>query len=367
MGGLALGLLPGGVRESLGGVVEGLGGEPGVVAVGLVDQGVSTSGVFDFLVVAREGPGFEFHEMLDVGDFLVDLDWVPYEWVGAPVSPVVDHRLQGAVVLHDPEGVLGWAVAFVGKNYRSPGRVDVRADGCLARAEMFLSRASAAASRGDLETAELFSGFCWEPVARLVMDVAGVPAWRGDLAWGFRRACLRLGADAVWGWFVSRSGVSGLDLAGVERCVGMFEDVWFGVSDFLAGEGEAVRVLHGRLSREIGYLTGGLLLRRVLGRLEELVDSCDPLGATLYMRGWLLPLLEGYAWVLSSGVEEKYDYVSLFRVLRELGEPSVLEGALEVFGVSGLGEGAVLGEIDAARGVVGGLRADRRGLLEGTG
>jgi hypothetical protein len=88
-------------------------------------------------------------------------------------------------------------------------------------------------------------------------------------------------------------------------------------------------------------------------------------GAAMYMRGWLLPLLEGYAWVLASGVGEKYDYTSLFRTMREHGAAGVWEGALGVFGLGGVDEGVVLGEIDGARRVVGGVRLDRRRLVEG--
>ena len=362
-------VFPGVIRSSFEGIVGELAGEPEVVAIGLIGSwargDASDASDFDLLVVERSGLGYEFFEVVEWEGLPVDLNRVPWSWVGAPVSPVVDHRLREALLLHDPDGVLGWAMEFVGRSYRSPGRIDVRTDDCLATAETYLSRASAAAIRGDLEAASLFAGMCWVPVAHVLMDIAGVPVTRRDLVWGFWRACWKLGTLDVFDWFVSGSGVARLDAAGVGKSVGLFEDLWVRVSEFMEGEGDVVGRLHGRLRREISYLTGGLVLRRILGRVGEMLGAGHFVGASAYMRGWLLPLLEGYAWVLSSSVGEKYDYTSLFRTMGEYGASVIRDGALEVFGLEGVGEGAVLGDISGARRVVGGVRLDRRRLVEG--
>ena len=362
-------VFPGVIRSSFEGFVEELAGEPRVVAIGLIGSwargDASDASDFDLLVVERSGLNYEFNEMVERGGLRIDVNRVPWSWVGAPVSPALDHRLHEAVLLHDPDGVLDWAREFVGRNYRTPGRVDVRTEGYLVTAEMYLSRASSAATRGDLETASLFAGMCWVPVAHVLMDIAGVPVTRRDLVWGLHRACGRLGAGEVLDWFFSGSGVSALDLAGVRGGVGLFEGVWGMVSELLEGEGEAVGRLHGKLRGEIGYLTGRLFLRGVLGRVGEMLEAGHFVGASAYMRGWLVPLLEGYAWVLSSGVGEKYDYTSLFRTMGEHGASVIRDGALGVFGLEGVGEGAVLGEIDGARRVVGGVRLDRRRLVGG--
>jgi hypothetical protein len=357
------------IRSAFGGFVDEVSSEPRVVAVGLIGSwargDASDASDFDLMVVERSGLGYEFDEAVEWEGLSLDVNRVPWSWVGAPVSPVVDHRLHEVVVLRDPDGVLDWAMGFVGRNYRAPGRIEVRSDGYLAAAEMYLSRASSAASRGDLETASLFAGVCWVPVAHVLMDIAGLPVTRRDLVWGLHRACGRLGAGEVYDWFVSGSGVSGLDAAWVREGVGLFEGVWGGVSEFVGGEGEAVGRLHDQLRREIEYLTDGLVLRGILGRVGEMLGMNHYVGAAMYMRGWLLPLLEGYAWVLSSGVGEKYDYTSLFRTMGEHGSADILEGALAVFGLGDVREGLVLGEIDGARRVVGDVRLDRRRLIEG--
>lgn len=348
--------------------MDELADESGVVAMGLIGSwargDASYASDFDLMVVERSRLDYEFNEMVEWEGLPIDLNRVPWSWVGAPVSPAVDHRLREILVLHDPDRVLEWAREFVGRNYRTPGRIDVRTDDYLATAEMYLSRASAAAARGDLETASLFAGACWVPVARVLMDIAGLPITRRDMVWGFHRACGRLGVRGVYDWFVSGSGMSQLDDVGVGGSLGLFEDLWRGVSEFVEGEGEAVGRLHDRLKRGVEYLTNRLLLRRVLGRVGEMLEGDHFIGAAMYMREWLLPLLEGYAWILSSGVGEKYDYTSLFRVMREHGAAYVCKGALEVFGLGDVREGVVLGEIDEARRVVGDVRLDRRRLVE---
>jgi hypothetical protein len=85
--------------------------------------------------------------------------------------------------------------------------------------------------------------------------------------------------------------------------------------------------------------------------------------AVVYLRGWVLPLLEGFAWVASAVEGDKYDYTSLFRVVGGADE-GIREGALGVLGLSGVTEGAAGEALAGARRFVGDLRLDRRRLVD---
>ncbi len=98
------------------------------------------------------------------------------------------------------------------------------------------------------------------------------------------------------------------------------------------------------------------------------MEGCNPVGAVSYLRGRLLPLLEGLGWVASAKVGDRFDYTRLFRMLGGLGGGlGVYEGALDVFGLGGLDEGAVRGLVELARGLVSRVRGERLGLIAGLG
>ena len=79
-------------------------------------------------------------------------------------------------------------------------------------------------------------------------------------------------------------------------------------------------------------------------------------------------MLEGLGWVASAKVGDRFDYTCLFRMLGGLGGGlGVYDGAVDVFGLGGLDEGAVGGLVEGARGLVSRVRGERRGLIAGLG
>jgi hypothetical protein len=283
--------------------------------------------------------------------------------MGEPVNPVLDYRLHEVVVLSDPGGVLEAARRFVERGFMSPRRVEVRTDGLLANAEMQLSRASAALSRGDPETASAYVGAGMGVVAVVLMDVAGVPVTRRHLVWGLRRACVKLGLMDVYRRFLGLWGVSGVGRGEAAEAVEAFKATWAGVSGFVSGHGGVLGGLHGKVRRDVEYLTREPVLEGVLARAGEMMAVDGYVEAVVYLRGWMLPLLEGFAWVVSAVEGEKYDYTSLFRVVGRVDE-GIQEGALGVLGLSGVEERAAGDALAGARGLVGDLRLDRRRLID---
>ena len=360
-------VLPGSIRGIFSGLVEDLSGDPGVVALGLFGSWVrgegSASSDFDVLVVDGSGLDYEYGVVEVRGGLVVDLCRVPLGWVGEPVSPQMDYRLHETVVLYDPGGVLGAARGFVERVFMSRRRVEVRTEGLLATSEMQLSRASAALSRGDAETASAYVGAGLGSAAVVLMDVAGVPVTRRQFVWGLRRACVKMGMEGVYREFLARWDVSGVGRRKASEVVEGFEATWTGIAGFVSEHGGVLGGLHGKVRRDVKYLTGEPVLGGVLSRVEEMVDVDSCAEAVVYLRGWMLPLLEGFAWVASAVEGVKYDYTSLFRVVGGADE-GVREGALGVLGLAGVGEGAAGEALAGARRLVGDLRLDRRRLVE---
>jgi len=358
-----MGLLVMDLKSAVDGVVGRLVDRGGVVGVGLFG-GLSryewSGSVVDVLVVGGPRVSFEFEEILEFGGLLFDVNHVPYRVVGDVVSPDLDHRLFELDVLFDGEGVLSRAKVFVGEKYRSRGRVEVRTDGYLMGADMYMSRAASALTRGDVGSAVVYGEAAVTPVAHLLMDVAGFPVTRGALVWNLRRACERLRLMDVFGDFLEVMRLGGVDVEQASVLLKVFEDVWGYLRRVILGESGLPVGMPVRMRRDIEYLTSPLLLRLIQGRVGVLLDGFDSVGAVFYLRGWLLPLLEAYAWVVSSARGDKFDYTGLFRVVR--GDAVLYGGAGRVFGLGNVDARGLLVEV---RDLIGRVRGVRNSLIDG--
>ena len=341
-----------------------------VVAVGLFGgwarYDASAASTLDFLVVGGSGVDFESHELIEHGGLLLDVNHVPWRWLGEIVKPEVDHRLHEAIVLYDPKGLLGKARGFVEQNYRAPGRVDIRTEGYIAMADVYMSRASSAVTRRNLETASVYVDAGLESISGVLMDIAGVPIARESFVWNLRRACEGLGLMDFYRDFIDVSRLSGLEARDVVEVRRRFEGVWRQISGYLCDSGDALAGLHEVLKREVGYLTSRSMLGLLLAVAEDMLDGGNFVGAAVYLRGWLRRLLEGYAWVVSARRGNKLDYTSLFKTIGgDGGAGNVREGVVGVLGLGGVdGEGARRA-FERSRSMVSLVRSSRRGLIEG--
>ena len=360
--------LPKGIRSTFNNFIEDLAMQATVSSIGLFGSwsryDSSPASDYDVVVVDRRSFDYELHEIVEYGGLMMDITRIPKNWVDRVVSTDVDHMLHETIILYDPSGMLKRAKDWVEANYRNPGRIEVRTEQQLASADTYLSRASAAMTRGDLETASLFSDMSLNPIAHIIIDIADLPITRGSFVWNLRRACEKIDMIGIYKVIINNTRLIGLDKADVSSNLERFEGVWRKISQYLSDNREVVEGLHDKLKDEIKYLTDPTLLKGVYTRAEEMIDENNFIEAAHYMRSWLLPLLEDYAWLISAKQGAKFDYTSLFKTIRLYeGLSGVYDSAAEVFNVKNIERNAVRQEIETARSVITHTRNKRQDLI----
>lgn len=362
--------LPKGIRSTFDMFVEDVAKQATVSSIGLFGSwsryDASAASDYDVLVVDRRGFDYELHEIVEYRGLMMDITRIPKKWVDRVVSTDVDHMLNETIILYDPSGMLKRAKDWVEAHYRNPGRIEVRTEQQLANADTYLSRASASMTRGDLETASLFSDTSLMPIARIIMDVADIPITRGAFIWNLRRACEKIDMIGIYKVIINNTRLAGLDKADVSSYLDLFEGVWRKISLYMADNQEVIEGLHDKLKDEIKYLTDPTLLKGVFTRSEEMLDENNFIEAAHYMRSWLQSLLEDYAWLISAKQGAKFDYTSLFKTIRLYEGPAgIYDIAAEVFNVKNIEGNAVRQEIETARSVIAHSRKKRRELING--
>lgn len=361
--------LPTAISSTIKKLVEDLAKQATISSIGLFGSwpryDASPVSDYDVLVIDRRGFDYEFRERVDYGGLMMDITRIPKEWVDRVVIPGVDHMLHETIILYDPSGMLKRARDWVEANYRTPGRVEVRTEQYLSSADTYLSRASAAMVRGDLETTSLFSDMSLTPIAHIIMDVAGLPITRSAFIWNLRRACEKIDMIGIYKVIISTTRLAGLEKADVSSCLDRFDGVWRRITRYMADNLEVVEGLHDKLRDEINYLTDPTMLKGIFIRAQEMLDENNFIEAAHYMRSWLQPLLEDYAWLISAKQGTKLDYTSLFKTIRVYEGPAgVYDSAAEIFNVKNIEKSAVRQEIESARSIIAHTRKMRREMIE---
>jgi predicted nucleotidyltransferase len=362
--------LPMGIRGIFNNFIEALARQTTVSAVGLFGSwsryDASPNSDYDILVAVRGGPDYELHELVEYDGLLMDITRVSTGWMEAVVDPRIDQVLHETIILYDPSGMLKRARDWVELNYRTPGRIEVRTEQYLQTADTYFSRASASMVRNDLETACLFSDLSMVPVAETVMDLAGYPITRSSFLWNLRRSCDRISLPGIYKTVISNTRLSGLIRADVEEYLERFVGLWRRINQYMADNQDVVGGLHDMLRDDIRYRTEPQLVEWVSRRVGEMIDKSNHIEAANYMRAWMLPVLEDYAWLISRKQGTKFDYTSLFRTIREYEGPTgIYDEATVIFNLRNLGEEEIRRMMNSSRGIVGHVRSNRRGLIEG--
>ena len=361
--------LPKRIRSTFNKFVEDLAKQATVSSIGLFGSWpryeASPASDYDVLVVDRRRFDYEFHERVEYGGLMMDITRIPRVWVDKVVIPEVDHMLHETIILYDPSGMLKRAKDWVEANYRTPGRIEVRTEQYLSTADTYLSRASAARVRGDMETASLFSDMGLTPIAHIIIDVADLPITRSAFIWNLRRACEKINMIGIYKVIISTTRLAGLEKADVSSYLDRFESVWRRISRYMADNPEVIEGLHDKLRDEINYLTDPTMLKGVFTRAEEMLDENNFIEAAHFMRSWLQPLLEDYAWLISAKQGNKLDYTSLFRTIKLYeGSAGIYDNAAEIFNIKNIEANAVRQEIETARSIIAHTRKKRREMID---
>jgi predicted nucleotidyltransferase len=361
--------LPRGIRLTFNRFIEDLAKQATVSSIGLFGSWSryegSSSSDYDVLVIDRRGLDYEFHERLEYEGYMMDITRIPREWTERVIIPDIDHMLQETMILYDPSGLLKRAKDWVVANYRTPGRVEVRTEQYLSNADTLLSRASAAMERGDMETASHFSDMSLEPIECIIMDVASLPITRSAFIWNLRRACEKINMIGIYKVIISTTRLSGLEKADVSSNLDKFESVWRRLSRYMLDNQDIIQGLHDKIRDEINYLTDSTMLKGIFTKALELLDDNNFIEAAHYMRNWLQPMLENYAWLISAKQGTKLDYTSLFKTIRLYeGAAGIYEDTVEIFNIKNIERQAVNQELETARSIITHTRKNRREMIK---
>jgi len=265
------------VRRTLEKVVKEMRVKENVYGIGLFGSrsrgdAVSSSGV-DLLILDRDKFSDEYVERIEAGGLLVDVDHVPKQWIYGPIPPEADQKLYEMQILYDRDWSLTNTKLLMAKSYGSPERIDIRTEAHVMESDIYLSRATSAFSREDLQSAHLFAIAALESILKVLIEVALEPFSSSRFLEKLDTSTQKFSVQSLFGEYLKTSGLDRADEASVKEKVGLFKTIWDEMSVAARRSSQALESAHFRVRMKLGYYLNPAFLSGAVMRTGSLIDS----------------------------------------------------------------------------------------------
>lgn len=361
--------LPEEIRSALDKLVRDLSRRETISSIGLFGSwsrgdAVSESDI-DLLVVERQNLPHERVQRLESNNLLVDLDYVPRKWVSVSLPPEMDQKLFETLVLYDRDWSLTNAKDWMSKSYRKPERVSIRCEMYLVDADIYLSRASSALARGDLQSAVVFASVGLESMMRVVFEAGLLPFSLSRFVHVLDESTRKLDCRHYFDAFVDVSRLTSVSRRDAERLDNAFKIVWEDVASLLQEQAPMMDSVYFKVKNQLNYYANPCFLRGMLARVECMVASGEYIEACHYVRRVLIDILENYAWFITSLEGRRLNYSLLFKSLKTLRDvsPKLYANVVDAFNVQSLTRKEAEETVKLARETILQVRKTRNELL----
>ncbi|MEM2342128.1 MAG: nucleotidyltransferase domain-containing protein [Candidatus Bathyarchaeia archaeon] len=288
----------------------------------------------DLLVVENRDLDYEYVERIEVNNCLIDLNYVPKRWILYRVPPEIDQKLYETKVLFDKDGSLTRAKDLMLKVYWRPERVEIRTEAYLVEADTYLSRARLAFNRGDYQSAKFNSIKGFWAIMKIITEIGRKPILGFSFIRNLESASKSLGMYALYESYIELAGLASLNKANAKIMLDKLSSTWRAMMDFIAANSSLFRSIHPKINAKLNYYGREGFLKGLIARVNDLIEE-SPVESAHYMFHVLADAIEGYAFLVATADNVRFDYATILKYLGESKKSptEIYYGAIDVLGV----------------------------------
>jgi len=361
--------LPQGMKDSLDRLVDMLSRQEiisGIALFGSWSRGEAiTSSDVDLLVAHTQNLKYEYLNRFEFESLLIDLNYIPTSWLSVSIPPEVDQKIFESRILLDKDGVLSKVKEWMLKTYRTPGRIDIRTEEHIISADTYLSRATSARARRDLQSARVFSVIAVEQILRILLEVSLLPYSNSGFIKALKEATSRMGMEPLFDGYLTFAELSKINRRGVSDKIALLRGVFERLVEFVKGNLEVLDALHPQVKRALLYYGNEAFLKGVISRSNALLEEERYGEALHYAESTLVNMLENYAWMRAKSEGMRPDSATLFLTLKRTGESDeIYKKSTTILNLDALTDREVDDSITYARRVILTIRKARKNLIK---
>ena len=329
-------------------------------------EAVSSSDV-DLLIVDERNPPEEFIERVEVRGVLVDLNYIPKKWILTQVPPEIDQKIYEAYILYDRDWSFTNLKDWMMKVYNSPERLNIRTESYMVDADIYLSRASSAASRSDFQSAQIYAEKAAEKIMMIPINICQFPVSRSRFLKNMEKSLKKLQKPEIYAEYLALTELHSIEREKAEKALNYFKHVWDEISFSAKKSLDSAEEIHFRVKSRLNYYLSPLFLQGTILRSKALIDAGENAETIRYLREILLEILENYFWLKVKAEKTRGDPTTLMRTILEITaeKPNkIYKETTKIFNIENINEEKAKKSIEKAKEIILKVRRIRRSLIQ---
>jgi predicted nucleotidyltransferase len=362
--------LPEKIRRTLERIVAELRVRENIYGIGLYGSwsrgDAAPSSDVDLFLLDKSNLPHEYVERVEINGLFIDLDHVPKKWIHGPIPPEIDQKLYEMKILYDRDWSLTNTTLLMIKSYASPERVDIRTETHIVEADIYLSRATSAFSRGDFYSAYLFASLALENILKVLVEIALKPFSNSRFLENLEASTGKFGMQTLFSEFLEVTRLKEANNESVKEKLRLFKNIWDEMQITTKQNIQILNSSHFMVKTKLNYYLNPAFLQGTIMRTNSLIENEKFSEASHYLNNILLNTLENYVWLKSSIEKTKIDYTTLIRTLENLEQknPKNYDHIIKFLNLSHINKSIADHTINKVRQIILQIRMDRKVLIK---
>jgi predicted nucleotidyltransferase len=323
----------------------------------------------DLLVLGNNSLEDEYVERISIGDFFIDLNFVPKHLVQGPIHPKLDQKLYEVQILYDGDWTLTNTKLSMTKLYSSPERVYMRTEIHTIESDIYLSRATSAFAKGDYISTQLFAVVAVENILKVLLEIALEPFSNSRFVEKMEITAKKLGMPEIFNDYLKIAKLNHVGVTAAEEKLKLFKTVWDEMSFTVKRRPQALKNMHFKIKTGITYYFNPPFMQGIILRANSMINSKKFAEAVRYLNSLSLDIIENYVWLKAAIEKQKIDYTSLIRSIEKLEKdnPRNYQNIIKLLGLTEtahVDRAETAEAIEKARKIILKIRRERKHLIK---
>ncbi|MEM2281068.1 MAG: hypothetical protein QXZ68_03650, partial [Candidatus Bathyarchaeia archaeon] len=294
------------------------------------------------------------------------LELCPKKWIQGPIPPELDQKLFEAQILYDRDWTLTNVKMLMTKSYGLSERVEIRTAAHLVEADIHLSRATSALSKGDPISAWLFASTAMENILKIPLEITLQPISNSHFIEKAEAAAEKLGLREIFKDYMEMAKLNFVDKMLAEEKLRLFKCLWDEMYSVVKQNSQTVEKAHFKAKTGIKYYFNPAFMQGVVLRTLSIINAKNFGEAAHYLESTFLNMLENYAWLKSAIEKQPIDHTTLMRSIESLekANPKIHQNTAKLLGLTDIDEARASRTVEKAKMNIVRLRRERKRLIK---
>lgn len=362
--------LPEKIRRVLEKIVREMASKEDVYGIGLFGSwsrgDATTASDVDLLILMKSDIMDECMDRIAADGIMVDFDLIPMSWILGPLPPELDQKLFEVQILYDRDWKLTNAKMLMVKTYSSPERVEIRTNAHAIEADIHLSRATSALSKGDFPSAHLFACTAMENALKIPLEIALQPISNSHFIEKAEVAVEKLGLKEMFMDYMEIAGLDAVDKTQVEEKLKLFKALWDEMYFTVKQHTQTIEKAHFKTKTSLKYYFNPFFMQGAVLRTTSIINAENFAEATHYLNSIFINMLENYAWLKSTLEKQHINYTTLIRSIENLEKtnPKVYHDTISLLGITNIDKTLATKTVEKARKNITKLHKEKKHLIK---